>query len=50
LKPAQENSWRDSISKITTAKWTEDVTQEVEQQLCKHEALSSYAHMGKMNL
>jgi hypothetical protein len=30
LKPAQENSSQDPISKITRAKWTLDIAQEVE--------------------
>jgi hypothetical protein len=41
LKPAQANSCRDSISKITKAKWNEGVAQAVQQLLCKHKAQCS---------
>jgi hypothetical protein len=35
IRPAQANSLKDPISKITRAKWTEGVVQEVECLLCK---------------
>jgi hypothetical protein len=41
LRPAQANSSRDPISKITRAKWTGGTAQVVENLLCKNEALSS---------
>jgi hypothetical protein len=41
LKPAQANSLRDPISKITRAKWTGGAAQVVEHLLCKLEDLSS---------
>jgi hypothetical protein len=40
-RPAPANSWRNSISKITRAKWTGGVAQAVEHLLCKPEVLSS---------
>jgi hypothetical protein len=43
--------WETLITKITRAKWTEDVTRvvEVEPLLCKHKALSSNASPTKIN-
>jgi hypothetical protein len=40
LRPAWGNGLRDSIFKITKAKWTGGMAQVVEHLLCKHEALS----------
>jgi hypothetical protein len=40
-RPAQVNSLRGPVSKITRAKWTEYVAQAVEHLLCKFKALSS---------
>jgi hypothetical protein len=51
LRPAWANSSRDSIFKITRAKWTGGVAQAVELLLCKSEALSSNSsltHTHKM--
>jgi hypothetical protein len=41
IRPAQANSLKDPISKITRAKWTEGVVQEVQHLFYKLEALSS---------
>jgi hypothetical protein len=40
LRPAQANTLRDIISKITRAKWTRDISSVVEYLLCKPEVLS----------
>jgi hypothetical protein len=41
-RPASENSLCNPISKITTAKWTDCVSQMIEHWHCKCDALSSY--------
>jgi hypothetical protein len=43
LRSAWENYSRESISKVTTAKWSGGVTQAKDCLLCKYEALSSNA-------
>jgi hypothetical protein len=38
---ARCNNLQDHVSKITSTKWTEDVTQAIEHLICKCKALSS---------
>jgi hypothetical protein len=47
LRPAWENSSRDSISKISRAKWTGGVAQMVECLLCQWETLSTNSSPAK---
>jgi hypothetical protein len=48
-RPTQENSLRDTISKMARAKWTRGVTEAVECLFCKHKTLSSNLSSIKKN-